>query len=302
MAEKMVQDASVSTGLKKLLPFLVFRAGNVVERKLGLTAARTTIGRDAGCDLVLDEDGVSGKWGALIRRGEHVFVQHGGGGAVPLEPGEGFIVGPFHIVRADFGTELGRVWKTVEPGTVVQGPSERPLYGTIVVLGDTDVAALAEKSGVAGGDLPARLQTYPAEKRLSDKAADAIEQISRAVARAAADPALAPDADPSLRALEKLSYPELIAVIEELGARKTDGGPELHVFFQRFLLAEPVQAFRFRALLMAKFAAEVRGSGGRAQFPALTVNTALYLSPDVTAKFMEVTSAVAKLVDEGIFV
>ena len=35
---------------------------------------------------------------------------------VTIEPGEGFVIGPFTVVRADFGTDLGRLWKAAEPG------------------------------------------------------------------------------------------------------------------------------------------------------------------------------------------
>lgn len=301
MHEKTVQDATSSTALKKLVPFIVFREETLIDRKLGIVSSRTTIGRDPGCDVVLDAPGVSPRWGALIRRGEGIFVQHEGGGPIPLEPGEGFVVGPFTIVRADFGTELGRLFKTVEPGTRVQPDGHKPLYRSIVVLGATDMASQVHAAPAAGGALPARLQTYTAEKRASDKANDAIEAISRAVQRAAADATLMPDADPALRTLERLTYAEIIAVAEELAARKIEGVPELHIFFRRFLLAEPVQAFRFRALITGKFAAEARGSGDRVAFPALKFQTVFLLNPDITVKFFELTDAVGKLVQEGVW-
>src|SRR5439155_26413271 len=100
---------------------------------------------------------------------------------------------------------------------------------------------------------------------------------------------------------EALSYPEVIAVLEELGVRRNENVPAINTFFTRFLCAEPVQAYRLRALLMAKYAAEVRGSGNRAQFPDLRVNWPLFVAPDGLAKLFELTGAVATLVDEGIW-
>jgi hypothetical protein len=297
MGERLAQDQSAS--LKKLIPFLVFR-GYTIDRKLSVVAARTTFGRDKGCDVVLDDDSIIPRWGAILRRGDGLYVQHEGGGPVPVEPGEGFRIGPYHVVRADFGTDLGRIWKTVEPGVAVQPDEKKQLYVPLFVLGDVDVGSQTQRLLMTEGDVPPRLQTYTAEKRLSEKAQDVCETISRAVNRAAADSQLTPDADPPLRALDGLAYPELIAVLEQLGLRRNEGVPELHTFFTRFLIADPVHAYRLHTLLRVKFAAEVRGSGGKAQFPALRINWPLYLGPEVLAKFAQLTEAVGKLVDEGV--
>lgn len=296
-------SGDISTSLKKFIPFLVFR-GNVVERKLAITAIRTTLGRDPSNDIVFDEDGIQTRWGAIIRgreNSETIFVQHEGGGPVPVEVGESFAVGSRTLVRADFGTELGRLWKTVEPGAEVQFDPAKPLFKSIFILADADMGTGTRRVVTSGGDLPPRLQTYTLEKRLSEKAKDALEMISRSVARAAADPSLLPDADPPLRALEALSYAEVVAVLEELGVRRNDNVTEIHTFFTRFLLSEPVQAYRLRAALMGKYAAEARGSGSKAQFPDLHINWPLFISPDVLAKLFELTGSVAKLVEEGIW-
>jgi hypothetical protein len=302
MSEK-ANPGDISGGLKKFVPFLVFR-GKTVERKLGITAIRTSLGRDPSCDIVFDEPGIGPRWGAIIRGrdSDQIFVQHEGGGPMPLEVGEAVAVGSRTLVRADFGTDLGRLWKTVEPGNDVQFDPQKPLFKEIFILADADMGSGNRTEAAPGGEVPGRLQTYPCEKRLSDKAQDVLETISRSCARAAADATLLPDADPPLRALERLSYAEVVAVFEELGLRRSDKGvPELLTFFQRFLLAEPVQAYRLRALLMAKYAAEVRGSGDKAQFPDLHVNWPLFLPSDVVSKMFDITGAVARLVDEGIW-
>jgi hypothetical protein len=300
--EKPAFDPNASAVARKPVPFLVFRE-NKVEQKVAVLAPKTTIGGAASCDVVLADPSLPPYWGVIIRRGESVFVQHEGGFPIAIEQGEGAVVGPYALVRADLGTELGRVWKSAEPGTLVQ-PSDpsRPLYRQVFALAATDMGARGPKGSSPSEGAPAvpeRLSTYPTEKRMSERARDAFEQMSRAVSRAAADRALVVDADPSLRVLESLAYPELVAVLEELGASKMEGEAGLSVFIERFLVAEPIMAFRFRALVRQKIAAEARGAGEKMQLPALPVNFNLYVASDLLKRLDDVTREVERLVDEA---
>lgn len=304
-ADKQPFDPNASATTRKLLPFIVFR-GKVIDRKLGLSVPTTTIGSDPGCDIVLDDAGVLPRWGVVMRRGDGVFVQHAGGFPVGLEAGEGFVIGPFTVVRADLGTDLGRLWKAAEPGVEVQSAEgAKPLYRQIVVLGGADMGArgprISHGEAVASTLVPSRLATFPLEKRLSERARDAFDAISRSVSRAAADPALVPDADPTLRALETLAYAEVIAVLEQLASAKAEGLGQLDVYFRRFLLTEPVMAYRLRTLLRQKLAAEARGTAEKVQLPALPLNLNLHVPAEVIARFHDATAAMEKLVDEAIW-
>ena len=60
-------------------------------------------------------------------------------------------------------------------------------------------------------------------------------------------------------------------------------------------------AYRLRALLRQKLAAEARGSGEKMQLPALPLNLALHIPSTVIARFHEATAAMEKLVDEAVW-
>ncbi len=283
---------------------------------------RLRVGRGPDVDLALPSEEVPPRWGVLFSRGGRVYAQEEGGSLVELEPGDGLVIGPYVVARADPGTRLYRVVADREPGARLGFDPRHEPFRRVVLTSSLSHAQWMRRNAESGKTVGARRDATPAgglsggeTRGVRTRSQDgqryyAVEPHYSAAVDQAAAAAIRPlegrAEDPG--ALERLGhelldrmlameFPEVVALMRRM-AKDYDENYLEHLY-RRALNRSPMLAFRWALVIAERYVRAARVIGGRIELPDLSIGLDHLISSEAAEGFRRARTQGAKIASRG---